>query len=133
MTERKIQYSLKRVHQCREKGCYNEALQKMYHLNAGLLRYISDRVSTNAPVSKLKPSELIEQLIVTVESRPNLRSVIAKKNLKSLRPWASRMDDYFKTLKRREPSNTKLLLKESENVLAILKISTSKLIVSFTN
>lgn len=133
MTERKIQYSLKKVRDCSEKGCYNEALLKMYHLNAGLLRYISDRVNISRSPEKLKASELIEELIVTVDSRPNLKSVIAKKNLKSLRPWATRMDNYFKTLKRREPGNTKLLLKESEDVLALLKISTSKLIVSFSD
>lgn len=130
MTERKITYSLKKAQECRERGCYNEALLKMYHLNAGLLRFISNKVSDAQKAGELKPSELIEQLIGTVEQRPSVKSVIAKKNLKSLRPWASKMDIYFKTLKRREPANTKVLIKESEHALTILKIATTKLFVA---
>jgi hypothetical protein len=130
MTERKILYTLKKAQDCREKGYYNEALLKMYHLNAGLLRYISGRVQTTLEKEDPKPSELINGLIITIQEKPGLKSVIAKKNLKSLRPWVSKMDVYFKTLKRKEPANTKVLLKESEQVLAVLKIAATKLLAS---
>lgn len=74
-----------------------------------------------------KPTELLEQLILEAGIKPELKPIISKKNLKTLRPWLAKMDLFFKQLKRKQPSDTKALLQESEHIFTILKISATKL------
>lgn len=82
---------------------------------------------------EMKPKHIVDALIALIDVQMHLKSYITKRNLKALKPWLSKMDDFFKTLKTKEPSNTHQLIVESENILAILKISASKLIVSEKN
>jgi len=60
---------------------------------------------------------------------PELKSVINKQSIKSLKLWQGKMDVYFKTLKLEQPRNSLLLLHEAEKICAILMISTKKLFV----
>ncbi|MBA3662833.1 MAG: hypothetical protein H0W61_01305 [Bacteroidetes bacterium] len=129
MTERKILFALKKSRQCAGKGYYMESLLKLYHLNTGILRFVSDKLHV-ANDASMKPGELVEKLLIEIEKRPDIKSVIAKKNLKSVRPWFEKMDAFFKTIKRKEPSNTKTLQAESEQVLAVLKMAATKLLIS---
>lgn len=126
MTERKIIYALNRFQQCRDNGFYLESLLNLYHLNINILRFIALRVNIKNP-GDTKPTELLEELILEADIKPGLKSIIAKKNLKTLRPWLAKMDLFFKQLKRKQPSDTKVLLQESEHIFTILKISATKL------
>ncbi|MGZ3921365.1 MAG: hypothetical protein ACXVC7_13785 [Bacteroidia bacterium] len=129
MTERKINSAIKKSQRCCKEGYYLEGLLSMYHLNSNLLVFIATRLNVIEANGSSKPTKLIEQLIEEIDQRPELKSVVAKKNLKSLRPWFIKMDDFFKLLKRREPVNAKSLHGDSEQVLAILKIATTKLLI----
>jgi hypothetical protein len=70
---------------------------------------------------------LLNELLYEIENHPNIKSVISKKSIKQILPWALKMELFFKLLKIKEPANTKLLLTESESVLAILSISSAKI------
>lgn len=130
MTERKINSAIKKAQQCNKAGYYLEALLRMYHLNINILRFISSRSNVPDADSSAKPLQLIESLVAEINLRPDIKAIMAKKNLKSLRPWFSKMDLFFKVLKRKEPANTQTLLNESEQVLALLKIATTKLLIN---
>ncbi|MCE3227133.1 MAG: hypothetical protein K0S32_1684 [Bacteroidetes bacterium] len=129
MTPRKIQLTLKKIDHCKSKGFYLEALLRNYHLNAGTLRFISTKLTAAKHDDELKVKHILSHLVEETGRRGDLKSIIGKKNLKTVKPWLSKMDVFFKTLKSKEPANVKTLLSEGEKIFAILQISATKIFV----
>jgi hypothetical protein len=126
MTQRKILYSLKKIDHCKKKGFYLEALLKNYHLNVEILKLISDK-HTSPNTDLIKAKHILGNLLEQVNDRAELKSTITRKNLKTMKPWLSKMDGFFKTIKVKEPSDTKSLLTEGEKIFAILQMSATKI------
>lgn len=129
MTKKQILLSLKKIEKSRTDGYPQDALFKNYHLNIELLKFLLSKVDPGKSLENLKPKELLNLLITEVGNKASAKAVINKKNLKSLKPWLAKMDLYIKTLKVKEPSNTKSLLSESEKIFSLLHISVTKLLV----
>lgn len=130
MTERKILYALKKIDQSKNGSYYIEALLDIYYLNIEVLRYMTLKFTSVNADESIKVKHMMDNLISEIEKRPELKTIITKKNLKVLKPWLSKMDDFFKTLKNNKPDNSKMLLLEGEKVFGILKISFTKLLIS---
>lgn len=128
MTKRKILSALKKIEQCKTKGFYLEALLRNYHLNVETLKFISLKL-TALKQDHLKVKHILSHLLEEAGRRGDMKTTISKKNLKTLKPWLSKMETFFKILKSKEPSNVKALLHEGENVFAILQISAAKIFV----
>jgi hypothetical protein len=129
MTKRKIQIALKKIEQCKTKNCHLEALLKNYHLNVDLLKFISLKLTAVKHNEDLKVKHILSHLLEETSRRGDLKTIIGKKNLKTVKPWLSKMDVCFKTLRSQEPTNVKILLNEGEKIFAILHISASKIFV----
>jgi len=127
MTERKIVYALNRIRSCKESGFVMEALLKNYHLNIDLIKYILKTFHVNYSGEGKKIKAVINDFLEEISVNPKLKSVLNKKNLKVVKPWLQKMDLFFKTLKIRQPTNTKALLIEAEKISSILNISAAKL------
>lgn len=130
MTERKILLAFKKIQQCKEQAYYLEALLRIYHLNIEIIRFMNSTFSASALGKEIKVKHELQQLIEEVQARANLKSIVSKKNLKLLKPWLASMEVFFKTLKSQNPSNTKILLQQGEQLFGILKISASKILIS---
>lgn len=127
MTERKITYALNRIKTCKEQGFLLEALLKNYHLNLAIIKYI---LSVNSEVYSPKGEKIktvFHKFIDEISVNPKLRSILNKKNLKMLKPWLDKMEQFFKLLKNQQPANVKALLSETEQIFGILNISAFKL------
>lgn len=130
MTQRKIAFALKKINTSKKNGDFTEALIKNYHLNLSLAKYIFSKCCETKSSENKKLSIIIEELIKESEIKPANKTVISKQSLKLILCWAIKMDVFFKQLKLKEPNNIKLLLSESEHILAILNISAAK--ISYT-
>lgn len=127
MTERKIHYALKQIEACTESGYYTEALIRTYHLNLAMLRYFLDRFSEHTPPAKaLKFKATIARIMNESDHNAELRSVLSRRNLKMVKPWTEKMEVFLKTLRQRQPANTKLLLAEAQKIAGLLTISLRK-------
>jgi len=129
MTEQKILYSIKKFELCKGRGYNLEAVLRVYHLNIKMLKFLSVRLLAVEHNDDVKPKHIVNQLVEQLNLNTSLKTTINKKNLKTLKPWLTKMDTFMKTLKHREPSNTKTLLAESEQILGILKISVTKILI----
>lgn len=127
MTQRKVLFALKKINSSKQQGNFTEALIKNYHLNLHLVKYIFSNCCASKTTFNKKLSILLNELLYEIENHPNIKCVISKKSIKQILPWALKMELFFKLLKIKEPANTKLLLTESESVLAILSISSAKI------
>jgi hypothetical protein len=127
MTQRKITFALKKINSSKQQGNYTEALIKNYHLNLNLIKYIFNNCSATKSTQNKKFRVLVEELIDELNANPHYKSIISKTSLKQILPWALKMEVFFKTLKLKQPSNTKILLHDSEHILAILTISVAKI------
>ncbi len=129
MTKSQIIYTLKKIEKAKVAGYFIEALFMKYHLNIGVLKYISSRIDPSNNVTNKKPKEVLGDLISAVNSRPTSKTIVNKKNLKILKPWLNKMDEYLKILKVKSPTTTKNLLLESEKIFTILNISLTKIFI----
>ncbi|MDX2172607.1 MAG: hypothetical protein SFY56_05760 [Bacteroidota bacterium] len=127
MTQRKITLALKKINTSKLQGNFTEALIKNYHLNLSLVKYLFSKCSETKSAENKKLRILIEELIEELDINPNCKRIISKNSLKQILPWALKMEVFFKSIKIKEPTNTKLLLNESEHILAILNISAAKI------
>ena len=129
MTERKINLDLKKIDSAKKQGCWLEALLKNYQLNILLIRFLlkSGTKSPNQEVVKIK--HLMTLFIEEVSVNPDLKTIINKKNLKFVKPWLTKMEDFFKSMKQGEIKQAKTLQMESEKVFAVLHISAAKLLL----
>jgi hypothetical protein len=127
MNKTQIAKALKQIEKSKDGGYTQDALIKKYHLNLDLLRFISLKFNAQLSVTELKPKALLNHVINEVEGKATSKAIITKKNLKSLKPWLHKMDVYLKTLKIRQPNNTKSLLHESEKIFTLLNIAVAKL------
>ena len=130
MTQRKITFALKKINTSKQQQNYTEALVRNYHLNLDLLKYIFSNCCATKTEHNKKASVLISELLRELDKNSHRRSLISKKSLKEIMPWALKMEAFFKFLKHKQPSNTKLLLNEGEKILAILNISANKIITA---
>ena len=127
MTERKILYALNRIKACKEQGFLLEALLKNYHLNLDIIKYILETCSEEYSPKDKKIKEIFHQFLEEVAVKPKLKAVLNKKNLKIVKPWLHKMEQFFKTLKMHAPSNVKALQVETEKITGLLNISFVKL------
>ena len=128
MTQRKITFALKKINTSKQQCNYTEALVCNYHLNLDLLKYIFSHCSTTKSEQNKKASVLVEELLNELDKNPQCKGIISKKSLKEILPWAIKMDAYYKFIKHKQPSNTKLLLNDGEHILGILNISANKIL-----
>jgi hypothetical protein len=129
MTERKITSALKNITSCKENGHRMEGLLRSYHLNLDLVRFI---LTSSAPHISLKDKKIkavINELLAEMRTNQKLHAIINKKSIKSLKPWLTKMDIFFKKLKSGQPENLFVLQQETEKIFGILKISANKLLV----
>ena len=133
MTERKINLDLKKIDSAKKQGYWLEALLKNYQLNILLIRFLlkSGTKSPNQEVVKIK--HLMTLFIEEVSVNPDLKTIINKKNLKFVKPWLTKMEDFFKSMKQGEIKQAKTLQMESEKVFAVLHISAAKLLLKSKN
>lgn len=129
MTDRQIQFALKKIQHCKEAGCNTEALIKQYFLNLALIRYMLKMASPATDTDSIKAKALLKQFIKEISLHPQLKAIIHKRSLKSILPWAEKMDVYFKQLKMGHDRPMTALLSESEKVFALLKVSANKVLV----
>ncbi|MBA2611645.1 MAG: hypothetical protein H0U95_06735 [Bacteroidetes bacterium] len=125
MTEKKVQASLKTIETSYKKGFILEALLANYHLNIDLLKFIYSKSAKLAEDKKIKV--IIAELSSEIEKNTKLKTLISKKNLKLVKVWASKMDDFFKVLKHKSPENTKSLFNETQKIFGVLNISAYKI------
>jgi hypothetical protein len=127
MTPKKITAALKAIHASKEDGYLLEAVLKSYHLNISLVRFIFLYAKPEYSLEGKKLKTFTRDFSNEMSSNPALRSVINKKTFKAVKNWLDKMDIYFKQLRFEQPSNTKLILSDSEKVFATLSISANKL------
>jgi hypothetical protein len=130
MTERKITYALNRIKSCKEAGYSTEALIRSYQLNVDLLRYIISQSDDDKTQQDKKVKALVKHLLEKATSDSRLKTIVSKKSFKALKPWLTKMDEFFKALKMCHAFNAKPLQSETEKIYGILKISANKLIVN---
>lgn len=129
MTDRKITYALNRIRACKENKYPLEALIRTYHLNADLVKFLLTTSSENYSSRNKKIKVLLHDFLEAIDSNPDLKMIIHKRSVKTLRPWSDKMDRFFKDLKLRYPSDLSALQEESEKIFGLLKISANKLFV----
>lgn len=129
MTQRKITYALSQIKVCKENGFFIEAFIKSYHLNIELIKFILLKSKPKYEFSGKKIKIILNDFLNEISNNQNLKSIINKKNLKIVKPWLIKVDDYFKDLKLGASINTKPLLSENEKVFGILNISITKLFI----
>ncbi len=127
MTERKLVFALKKIEAAFNKGFYLEALLSNYHLNIDLLKLIYSKSGLTRSAEDKKIKVLISELNEEINKDDKLKTLIAKKNLKIVKVWASKMDAYFKILKHKSPENSKSMYIESQKIFAILNMSAHKI------
>lgn len=127
MTEKKILLALKNIETTSKKGFILEALLTNYHLNVDLLKLIYTKTELSESANDKKIKAIIAELAVEIDKNTKLKTVIAKKNLKIVKVWASKMDAFFKELKHKHPENTKSLFNETQKIFAVLNISAHKI------
>lgn len=133
MTQKKITYALNRIKSAKENGFLFEALLKTYHLNIDIIKHILLNANKDYSFKDKKIKLIVNEFLEEISINPNLKSILNKKNLKTVKPWLNKMDDFFKLLKLQSPSNTKSLLIETEKIFGILNISATKLFVKNKN
>ncbi len=129
MTEKKVTAELKKIETASKKGFVLEALLANYHLNVDLLKLIYTRSGLSESADDKKIKAVINELSAEIDKNSKLKTVIAKKNLKVVKVWASKMDAFFKVLKHKHPENTKSLFAETQKIFAVLNISAHKIFV----
>jgi hypothetical protein len=127
MTEKRIIYALNRINKCKRDGYAIEALIRSYHLNVQLIRFILTQVAPDENYTGKKLKTLVKSLLEKSENIPQLRSLIQKRSIKSLKPWHEKMDAFFKSLKLSGSYKVNTLQLETDKIFGILKISANKL------
>jgi hypothetical protein len=129
MTERKINLDLKKIESAKKQGYWLEALLKNYQLNIQLIKFLLKSGTKNPSLDTVKIKQLMALFIEEVSVNSDLKTIISKKNLKFVKPWLSKMEDFLKALKQGEIKNAKTLQQESETVFGVLHISAAKLLL----
>lgn len=104
-----------------------EALLRSYHLNLELLCFIMHNARQDYQTEGKKPRQILKEMAREMDVNETLKGFINKKTFKLVKTWMSKMDDYYKTLRVSEPSNTKQLFHESQKIFSLLNISLIKL------
>src|SRR6185312_9215812 len=99
MTEKKIAYALNRIKASKENGYAMEALIKSYHLNLDVIKYILSNTIKDYSAKDKKIKVIVQEFMKETSMNIKLKSILNKKNLKIVKPWLDKMDDFFKALK----------------------------------
>ena len=110
-----------------EEWFFLEALIKNYHLNVELIKHILITIVPNYSIENKKVKTIAKEFQNEISVNNALKSLITKKTFKQVKTWLLKMDVYFRKLKLEQPSNTKALLTETEQVFGIINISANKL------
>ena len=129
MTEKKITYTLNKIKACKKEGYHLEGLIRSYHLNVDLIKFILTSSSPGHSFENKKMKAIVAEFLEEVTTNEKLRTIINKKSIKTLKPWLTKMDGFFKSLKTHSPSGLESLQDETEKIYGILKISANKLFV----
>lgn len=131
MTERKILYALNRIKSCKEHGFALEALIKNYHLNLDIIKHILSSSIEDYSAKDKKIKMIVNELMEEISVNNKLKAILNKKNLKTVKPWLLKMEDFFRALKMTypTPTNLKALQSETEKIFGILNISVNKLFI----
>lgn len=127
MTTQSINTQLKKIEACRQSGHTMEGLLMNYHLNLALVHFILASKVQNFPTERRKAKEILKELKRELVSNAALKSVFSKKNAKPVMVWFDAMEDYFKQLKVKRPSNTRELFTAATKITALLNLSIHKL------
>ncbi len=128
MTERKVTLAMTKITKALEQGYMHEALLRQYLLNVELLRYIVGNLSGDEQVADKKLIQVVKHFCVEVSTHPEHRIIIHPRSLKSIKPWAREMNNYFKGLKQGHPlAGEEKLIKTSQVIFTLLHMSASKL------
>ncbi|MEO6303033.1 MAG: hypothetical protein ABIP51_07655 [Bacteroidia bacterium] len=127
MTQKKTNFSLKKIEATYDKGFVLEALLENYHLNVDLLKLICSKSELTGFSSDKKIKNIISELSKEIDENQKLKSIISKKNLKIIKVWVGKMDVFFKSIKHKYPSNSKTLFIETQKISGILNISANKI------
>ena len=130
MTKGKTTIALKKIESNFKNGFILEALLANYHLNIDLLKLICTRSEVSISSSDKKIKNIIGELSKEIDENQKLKSIISKKNLKIVKVWVAKMDDFFKTLKHKYPTNSKTLFHETQKISGVLNISAHKIFAS---
>src|SRR6185436_10121375 len=103
MTIRKIQYAWNKIDACKSHGYYMEALLRNYHLNLDIIRHILSTQAEDYLVKGKKIKTIVGDFLLEIERNTQLKSILNKRNLKTVKPWLDKMDAFFKTLKQGQP------------------------------
>lgn len=127
MTTRKVNTAMNKVTSARDKGFYQEALLRTYHMNISLMKHLLSKTAprSGSDVKKLKP--FLKRFFKAHKNSEKLKSTINSRSVKSIQVWLEKTDSFFKTLKMRQPTNTRQLLEESTRIAGLLNISLNKL------
>ena len=126
MTDRHIQFALKKIEAAKKANFHTEAVIKHYALNLALIHYILKILAPQAEIENMKAKAVIKLFMKEVAAHPEMKAVIHKRSLKAVQLWIEKTDAYFKHLKLGQDKPASALLSESEKVFALLKISTNK-------
>ena len=117
---------MNRVTSAKDKGFYQEALLQAYHMNISLMKHILARASSRPVKEEKKLKPFLKRFFKTHKNSEKLKSTINSRSVKSIQVWLDKTDQFFKTLKIRQPANTKQLLEESTRIAGLLNISLNK-------
>jgi len=127
MTEKRITFALNRINKCKREGYTLEALIRSYHLNVELIKQLLSTAEPKRNVSGKKIKSLVKALLEISEQKPELKSLINKRSIKSLKPWVEKMESFFKSLKLSGSYRVNTLQLETDKIFGILKISVNKI------
>lgn len=126
MTDRQIQFALKKIEAAKKANFHTEAFIKHYLLNLALIHYILKTLAPQAEIENTKAKAVIKLFMKEMAVHPEMKAVIHKRSLKAVQLWNEKADTFFKQLKMGQDKSATALLSESEKVFALLKISTHK-------
>jgi hypothetical protein len=126
MTTRKVNTAMNMVTSASDKGFYLEALLRTYHMNLSLMKHILASGSSGAATEGKKLKPFLKKFFKNHKRSEKLKSTISSQSVKSLQVWLEKTDTFFRTLKMRQPANTKQLLEESTRIAGMLSISLNK-------
>ena len=128
MTQRKITATLKKINLTFQNGNSLEALILNYHLNITLIKLICLSSELTGFNKDKKIKKILSELSRELRTNQKLKGIISKTNLKMVKVWLGKMDDFFKLLKHNYPSNVKMLFQETQKITGVLNISTHKIV-----
>jgi hypothetical protein len=121
---------MEKIDKAKLDGYHVEALLNKYILVVDLLNFVSLKINPSNHSLNVKAKDNVRALGLSLAKNASARSVINKKNLKSVKLWIGKMDTYLKTYRIKRPGGTASLLQEGEKVFTLLNVAAQKLVAT---